>query len=89
MPFMASWNLGRWGRRVVKECACACRSNRGPTRDSQPSDLRAAAMCGQGHVDGAGGSTAGVRAVACNGNGYLGARLALEQQQQHIEHSIA
>jgi hypothetical protein len=45
MPFTASWNLGRWGRRVVKEGACACRSNRGPTRDSQPSSLRAAAMC--------------------------------------------
>jgi hypothetical protein len=45
MPFTATWNLGRWGRRVVKEGACACRSNRGPTRDSQPSSLRAAAMC--------------------------------------------
>jgi hypothetical protein len=45
MPFTATWNRGRWGRRVVKEGACACRSNRGPTRDSQPSSLRAAAMC--------------------------------------------
>jgi hypothetical protein len=72
MPFTATWNRGRWGRRVVKEGACACRSNRGPTRDSQPSSLRAAAMCFDG--DGAGGSTAGVRAVACNGSLVHGGR---------------